>query len=321
MNVPVWSRYDLSELDCIYTQYVLFSLLGNLDPEIDEKYLYDTFSAFGVILQTPKIMRDPETGNSKGFAFINFASFDASDAAFDAMNGQFLCNRAIRVTYAFKKDGKGERHGSAAERLLAAKKPVIQDDRPHQQFADAPTNNVVEITPPIHDGANPLMSNNLVPRYPFPAPAHPSQLQHHPTGLPQMTPQGSYRPPLPVGPPSNMYGVGMPRQPMPQVPPSLMNPSFMPSHQPPRRAMHPDMQFQHLHNSNFREPLQMHHIPHQNFHQPHSVVGMPRMHSHGGMIPPPPPMSMPQHGGYPRPASPPQSSVSRLPPPPPMYTN
>ena len=39
--------------------------IGNLDPEVDEKPLYDTFSAFGVILQTPKIMRDPETGNSK----------------------------------------------------------------------------------------------------------------------------------------------------------------------------------------------------------------------------------------------------------------
>ena len=59
-------------------------------------------------------MRDPDTGNSKGFAFINFASFEASDAAIEAMNGQHLCNRAITVSYAFKKDSKGERHGSAA---------------------------------------------------------------------------------------------------------------------------------------------------------------------------------------------------------------
>ena len=61
-----------------------------------------------------QIMRDPETGNSKGYAFINFASFDASDAAIEAMNGQFLCNRAITISYAFKKEAKGERHGSAA---------------------------------------------------------------------------------------------------------------------------------------------------------------------------------------------------------------
>lgn len=36
------------------------------------------------------------------------------------MNGQFLMNKAITAQYAFKKDGKGERHGTPAERLLAA---------------------------------------------------------------------------------------------------------------------------------------------------------------------------------------------------------
>jgi splicing factor 3B subunit 4 len=36
------------------------------------------------------------------------------------MNGQFLMNKNITVQYAFKKDGKGERHGTPAERLLAA---------------------------------------------------------------------------------------------------------------------------------------------------------------------------------------------------------
>lgn len=63
-------------------------------------------------------MRDPESGNCKGYAFINFASFEAADAAMEAMNGQYLCNRAISISYAFKKDSKGERHGSAAGKKL-----------------------------------------------------------------------------------------------------------------------------------------------------------------------------------------------------------
>merc|ERR1712170_330788 len=63
--------------------------IGNLDTEVDEKLLYDTFSAFGVIVTTPKIMRDPETGNSRGFGFVSFETFDSSDAAIEAMNGQF----------------------------------------------------------------------------------------------------------------------------------------------------------------------------------------------------------------------------------------
>ncbi|KAB1260784.1 Splicing factor 3B subunit 4 [Camelus dromedarius] len=169
--------------------------IGNLDPEIDEKLLYDTFSAFGVILQTPKIMRDPDTGNSKGYAFINFASFDASDAAIEAMNGQYLCNRPITVSYAFKKDSKGERHGSAAERLLAAQNPLSQADRPHQLFADAP---------PPPSAPNPVVSSlgsGLPPpgkafdsKYVLglggcllPAPSHPQYhlLEHFHLGYPQ----------------------------------------------------------------------------------------------------------------------------------------
>jgi splicing factor 3B subunit 4 len=83
-------------------------------------------------------MRDPDTGNSKGFAFVNFASFEASDNAIEAMNSQYLCNRPISVSYAFKKEAKGERHGSAAERLLAAQNPLSKASLPHQLFADAP---------------------------------------------------------------------------------------------------------------------------------------------------------------------------------------
>eukprot|EP01135_Chromosphaera_perkinsii_P009454 Nk52_evm12s1762 gene=Nk52_evmTU12s1762 len=111
--------------------------IGNLATEVDEKMLYDTFSAFGVILQTPTIMRDHESGVSKGYAFINFASFEASDAAIDAMNGQHFCNRPISLDYAFKKDSRGQRHGTEAERLLAAQNPLLAKDRPHQLFADS----------------------------------------------------------------------------------------------------------------------------------------------------------------------------------------
>ena len=44
---------------------------------MDEKLLYDTFSAFGSIVSTPKIMRDPDTGNSRGFGFVAFDAFEA----------------------------------------------------------------------------------------------------------------------------------------------------------------------------------------------------------------------------------------------------
>ncbi|XP_063708325.1 splicing factor 3B subunit 4 [Culicoides brevitarsis] len=182
--------------------------IGNLDPEVDEKLLYDTFSAFGVILQTPKIMRDPETGNSKGFAFINFASFEASDAAMDAMNGQYLCNRPISVSYAFKKDSKGERHGSAAERLLAAQNPLSQADRPHQLFADAPVPTMMPAPPPqvpMMGAMPPMPPPGPFAAVPPPMPRMPPPLrmppawppQGAPPGLPPMPPPPNWGPPLP----------------------------------------------------------------------------------------------------------------------------
>jgi RNA recognition motif. (a.k.a. RRM, RBD, or RNP domain) len=76
---------------CIVSRHPLAQNLKGCCPVL--QLLYDTFNAFGVIVQTPKIMRDPETGLSRGFGFVSYDSFEASDASIEAMNGQFLCNR------------------------------------------------------------------------------------------------------------------------------------------------------------------------------------------------------------------------------------
>ena len=134
-------RVSKSVLDRGPTDVGANLFIGNLDPEVDETLLYNTFSAFGVVINTPKIMRDPDTGISKGFGFVSFDDFEASDAAIEAMDGQYLGGRPISVMYAFKKDSHGERHGTPAERLLAAQRkaqkaePVI---RPHTMFATGP---------------------------------------------------------------------------------------------------------------------------------------------------------------------------------------
>lgn len=96
--------------------------VGNLHDDVDEKTLKDVFSSFGVVLST-KIMRDTETGQSKHYGFVSFDNFDSSDAAINTMNGQFVSGKPVDVSYAYKKDTKGERHGSIAERILAANRP------------------------------------------------------------------------------------------------------------------------------------------------------------------------------------------------------
>ncbi|KAM9986391.1 hypothetical protein ACTFIY_010800 [Dictyostelium cf. discoideum] len=120
--------------------------IGNLDADVDERILHDTFSRFGTIIFTPKVMRD-ENGVSKGFAFINFDSFEASDAAIEAMNGQFLCNKPISVTYARKKDSN-ERHGSSAERIIAASRNTGYLNQQQQQSSSTSSTSTSTISTP-----------------------------------------------------------------------------------------------------------------------------------------------------------------------------
>ncbi|KAL8710490.1 MAG: hypothetical protein Q9220_004922 [cf. Caloplaca sp. 1 TL-2023] len=93
--------------------------VGNLDPMVTEQTLYDTFGRFGSLIAAPKVARD-DANLSKGYGFVSFSNFEASDEAVANMNGQYLMNKEIAVQYAYKKDGKGERHGDQAERMLAA---------------------------------------------------------------------------------------------------------------------------------------------------------------------------------------------------------
>ncbi|KAF4120512.1 splicing factor 3B subunit 4 [Geosmithia morbida] len=94
--------------------------VGNLDPLVDERILYDTFSRFGPLLSLPKVARGDDGASSKGFAFVSFADFESSDAAIANLHGQYILSKDVTVQYAFKKDGRGERHGDDAERELAA---------------------------------------------------------------------------------------------------------------------------------------------------------------------------------------------------------
>ena len=70
--------------------------IGNLDPDVDQKLLYETFSNFGLVIST-KITRDTEDGSSKGHGFVSFDNFASSDLAISQMNGQFFSGRQIKV--------------------------------------------------------------------------------------------------------------------------------------------------------------------------------------------------------------------------------
>uniref|UniRef100_A0A7M4F091 Polyadenylate-binding protein n=1 Tax=Crocodylus porosus TaxID=8502 RepID=A0A7M4F091_CROPO len=68
--------------------------IKNLDDSIDNKALYDTFSAFGNILSC-KVVCD-ENG-SRGYGFVHFETHEAANRAIETMNGMLLNDRKVFV--------------------------------------------------------------------------------------------------------------------------------------------------------------------------------------------------------------------------------
>ena len=69
--------------------------IKNLDKTIDNKALYDTFSAFGNILSC-KVVTD-ENGTSKGYSFAHFETQESADMAIQKVNGMLLNDKKVFV--------------------------------------------------------------------------------------------------------------------------------------------------------------------------------------------------------------------------------
>ncbi len=195
---------------------------------------------------TDQIARDPQTGLSKGYGFVSYTDFESADAAIESMNGQFLMNKPITVQFAFKKDGKGERHGTASERLLASQArknnalplaprppsaaaygtvpPVSGFAGPYQgQFAGA----LATAPPPPPGFASMPMQTPMQPQGPVPVMplmGMPAGMQPPPPpppgGVPMFNPSQAYPPPPPPGFASIPGGLMTP----PPTPPVAMPP-------------------------------------------------------------------------------------------------
>lgn len=76
--------------------------VGDLSPEIEMHTLREAFAPFGEISNC-RIVRDPQTLKSKGYAFVSFVKKAEAESAIQAMNGQWLGSRSIRTNWSTRK--------------------------------------------------------------------------------------------------------------------------------------------------------------------------------------------------------------------------
>ena len=89
--------------------------VGNLPYSATEQSLRDAFATSGTV-DSVSVITDRDTGQSKGFAFIEMSTDQEAQAATQEMNGKMLDGRQIKVNEAKPKESRGPGGGGGGNR-------------------------------------------------------------------------------------------------------------------------------------------------------------------------------------------------------------
>ena len=73
--------------------------VGNLSYEVTEEDLKEAFEVFGEV-ETARVLKDSDTGRSKGFGFVEMSNNADAQSAIDGLNDQELKGRTLKVNTA-----------------------------------------------------------------------------------------------------------------------------------------------------------------------------------------------------------------------------
>jgi len=80
--------------------------IGNLSYTTGDQELREAFAPHGNVLSASVVI-DRDTGQSRGFGFVEYGSADEAQRATDAMNGTTLDGRSLNVNVARPREGGG----------------------------------------------------------------------------------------------------------------------------------------------------------------------------------------------------------------------
>jgi RNA recognition motif-containing protein len=84
--------------------------VGNLSYDVDKEKLMELFSAYGVV-ENVNLISDRDTGQSKGYAFVEMGSDEAAQAAVAGLNETDQLGRSIKVAEANPPKARPQRGG------------------------------------------------------------------------------------------------------------------------------------------------------------------------------------------------------------------
>ena len=79
--------------------------VGNLEYGLTEDEIKKAFEEKGITVRGAQIIKDKHSGRSKGFGFVELESEDAVQKAIEALDGQDLKGRNLKVSKAKKPTG------------------------------------------------------------------------------------------------------------------------------------------------------------------------------------------------------------------------
>lgn len=85
--------------------------VGNLSYQTTDGDLASSFGEFGPV-EKASVVRDRDTGQSRGFGFVEMSSAADANRAINALNGHDLNGRALNVNEARPRESSGRGAGS-----------------------------------------------------------------------------------------------------------------------------------------------------------------------------------------------------------------
>jgi cold-inducible RNA-binding protein len=91
--------------------------IGNLSFDTTEDQVRQAFEGYGEV-STVKLITDRDSGQPRGFAFVEMSDKSEASAAIGGLNGQELNGRALNVSEAKGRSQSGNRSGGNNYRKL-----------------------------------------------------------------------------------------------------------------------------------------------------------------------------------------------------------